>query len=458
MKLKFLSVGVALMAIFASCNRSGNELDLDNLDLLSKSSESTNFKVSLETLNRYLSLTSKQGKVIPVVEKNDTLAYYVKHENGWSLISGDKSLSPILCSSVEGDLKTEDNIKNTLKDVISYVKVIRDKKDKEINKFWGFFEKSTRQKSVLSKRGEPKGMWVAVDTIYEFESEGEPHIIKTEWNQRMPWNEYTPFVGGSHAPVGCVPLAIGQVLYHYRHNNPAGYSIPTTIEMQHSSSRYDSIPYFSNLSTSGWSNLVKKTSEGDTRQTAIFLSYLGHLANTRYNQSGSSTDGYGDLVLLSHFGLNYSYYQGYYFQTIINQLRLGKPVLLGSLISSYPDENVLGGHLFIVDSYIHQTVKVKIILEWDPEHIITNQDTMDYTQDYFDENEKKDFIYSVYEESYMLQMNWGANDFSYNNIAYTVAYANEPDALITYSPYWRVGANLASNVYSMIYNIRNIAD
>ena len=42
-------------------------------------------------------------------------------------------------------------------------------------------------------------------------------LLTTEWHQDYPFNRYTPIKGKKHAPAGCVPIAIAQVVnYHQR--------------------------------------------------------------------------------------------------------------------------------------------------------------------------------------------------------------------------------------------------
>ena len=41
-------------------------------------------------------------------------------------------------------------------------------------------------------------------------------LIGCQWNQTSPWNMYTPIISGNHAPVGCVGIAMAQVLYFHK--------------------------------------------------------------------------------------------------------------------------------------------------------------------------------------------------------------------------------------------------
>ena len=40
----------------------------------------------------------------------------------------------------------------------------------------------------------------------------DPRLLKTEWHQWYPYNDSCPFINGERAPVGCVALALGQIL------------------------------------------------------------------------------------------------------------------------------------------------------------------------------------------------------------------------------------------------------
>ena len=42
-------------------------------------------------------------------------------------------------------------------------------------------------------------------------------LLTTAWHQDAPFNNHTPIINGEHAPAGCVPIAIAQVVnYHQR--------------------------------------------------------------------------------------------------------------------------------------------------------------------------------------------------------------------------------------------------
>ena len=68
------------------------------------------------------------GKIVPIIKKGETLAYYVEFSNnlGWNLIAADTRVTPVLSESPTGYLVFQDEgpvngILGTLKNVIDIV-------------------------------------------------------------------------------------------------------------------------------------------------------------------------------------------------------------------------------------------------------------------------------------------------------------------------------------------------
>ena len=82
-------------------------------------------------LEKYLKLVCKGkqvGKIVPIIKKGETLAYYVEFSNnlGWNLIAADTRVTPVLSESPTGYLVFQDEgpvngILGTLKNVIDIV-------------------------------------------------------------------------------------------------------------------------------------------------------------------------------------------------------------------------------------------------------------------------------------------------------------------------------------------------
>src|SRR5204862_327153 len=106
-------------------------------------------------------------------------------------------------------------------------------------------------------------------------------MITSNWNQPVPYNEMCPAdPAGSagHAIVGCVPVAMGQIMYYYRwpdHGTGSYTYYDSTYGTQHVS--FDSTWY-------RWSNMKNAITTSDTG-IAQLLYHLGVSVDLKYGPS-----------------------------------------------------------------------------------------------------------------------------------------------------------------------------
>ena len=460
--MKKLVLFVSLCVAMCACNDNAlmNEPIQESETILSRSGETTsaeNYTVTPEMVCKYLNIARK-GKTInsltPVIENGDTLAYVAQYADtlGWDLISGDRRLYPVLANSEAGVLNLSDTINpavGAVKGMIGIVKETKEKNDTLKNNIWKFLEpKEVKTINSPQARGWGFGKWVALDTIYENNSYTRPHIIATKWGQDNPWNTYTPRINGINTKVGCVPVAVGQIIYHFRKNNHRDITLPSTVTFSNS---YNGEPIFSDSTTSLWSTIELNRDAVvniNNSSTPKFLSYIGKQMNSIYGEE-TGTDIANIEPLLSQYKIAYNRLNVYNFYTILNDLEVSKPVFIS-----------MSGHSFIIDAYKHSYERMYIEYEWDPNYELQEGDEV--VEPPMDASSSKDgYAYREeeisYYESYSLMMNWGWQG-NYDNTSYLACTSSrwtmdESPVVRYYSPHWTVNGHTYSELNFLLYDL-----
>ena len=99
-------------------------------------------------------------------------------------------------------------------------------------------------------------------------------------------------------PVGCSPVAVGQVVYHYRKNNNRNIAIP--IEAIGPDATNTNQFIVTNSSSEGWNYL------SDSHYIAMFLRDIGKKMKTKYGTTASGTSTSHMSVIRSDYLLNYA--------------------------------------------------------------------------------------------------------------------------------------------------------
>lgn len=155
-----------------------------------------------------------------IIEDNDTLMYLVNFENGFTLVSGSSATHPILGFEDQSNLYEDDiNNNSDLSFCFEYVKgqIKETLKDTIIEYYDPLGLKDvTAYSQARIGVGESGRITGRVGE--------ELCLIKTNWHQGPPFNNFTPYVGSNYsngnAPAGCVAIAIGQILvYHKKMSN-----------------------------------------------------------------------------------------------------------------------------------------------------------------------------------------------------------------------------------------------
>ncbi len=472
-----LALASALLAL-AACNDS---------DVLSMSDDASIMRqveniscangnsVSQAMLGRFLKAKGLAGKtksVIPLAREGDTLAYCVALQKGWMLVSGDTRVSPMLMFADDGELNLLDTESPTTQNVLGLVDWLQDIRHKDIavqDYTWSFFatpkEANSGKKSVVKRRSAyGQGMWIPVDTTYVTETEDIPHIIKSDWDQGYPYNNYTPFgvrKDGSleHTPLGCVAIACGQIIAHYRTKDSKGIAIPISAHMPTPEDQSFSVYEYSE---SGWSELYSDQIINSVRN--IFLTYLGMQLDTKFSLAGSSSTLSNALSVLREYKLSFNKRENYNVDVVMDNVQCKIPVCMFSEV--YNDSSkTTSRHAYIIDGARIVEDNLVVNYVWDDSHVITDEEFNRCEKWMFDQgvygDKEKQVKLSGNTQTY-ISMNWGYGA-RYNDAYYLVRAHNiggkdfagsYPDVDYVYEPYWRIGTlkKYARNVSAMIYN------
>lgn len=443
------------------------------------------FSVSNEMLSNYLRLFHKEKRVKriePIIVEGDTIAFGVNYANdsGWSLISADIRMEPLLASSEEGSLSLSgvDNYAMvSLFELLNQVKKIKEVSDTRPNSTWAFLlPNAKRQVCVKTKasRGLTVGMWIAVDTTIRQVSQSSSKLTSTQWHQHSPWNRYTPKINDTNCVVGCGPIAIGQLICKYIASNPGTHTIPSSMTYYFN----DWFTSFSNYTTTAWTYLVENDQPiiNDNDSTALFLSWIGCPSNmdAEYGLTETTTEWNDHERVLNNYlnyrngfnvGDNNTIQKNQFCDTLISSIFSGSPVLIAS-----KDHYGYKPHSFIIDKCTINETQYVISYVFDPNHYVTDDEyyslpswmfewpSMGEFPDYDPEkNTAEKEIYSVLSNNVIVQMNWGfkkdSNNTNFNNINYLLRNRSFSyyDGIPSMSEYiflsWVFNGNTIGDVY-----------
>lgn len=423
--------------------------------LASADASTTNYGVTRQMLSKYLNLAHKSAKVksiVPVSKDGDTLAYCVNLDEGWKLISGDQRMPPVLAFSDEGVLNLLDVERPAIQSIqglIDRVAAMRVSGETRRDPVWSLIDANRQSPAKGASKAKRRsaygdGMWIATDSSYVSSNDEIPHIIKTNWSQDYPYNSYTVLkqdTAGNwrHCPTGCVPVACGQIIAHYRAGNNLGTTLPSAAHMPTIDDNRFSVTEFS---TDGWSTIF---SSYNTQ--AMFLAYLGSILGTRYDWNNGSTVEGKESRAFSPYKLSFSKSDSYNFNTVMTNLKSNTPVYAaGKMINNNGSE---GGHAFIIDGALTNEDRMVINYEWDESHRITEEEYNRCPAWMFMQSASGDTQMQIERDGIKytyLRMNWGWGQ-SYNN-TYFLAYSYHAEGSDfagtydvverTYEPTWSV--------------------
>lgn len=297
---------------------------------------------ALERLNGDMTATRSISEVKPLKIVNTKIgepALYVFGNNdaiGYSVVSADDAVTPLLGYSDEGILDPENMppaLQYWLEQYARQVEYMRENP----SMFAGYEETRTALPNNWSKI--------------------QP-LVKTQWNQGVPYYNDCPTLNGTPSNTGCVATAMAQVMKYFNYpekgQGKISYKCETlgkTLSMDFSTKTFD------------WDNMINSYSGNYTKQQADAVANLmaaaGYSVEMQYSTGTSGTQSGKILTaLVDYFNYdpNIRYYaRDYYtyteFATLLyNNLQNVGPVIYDGTSYSASGTNTLG-HSFICDGY-----------------------------------------------------------------------------------------------------------
>lgn len=254
----------------------------------------------------------------------DTLLYLINYndDKGFALLGADKRLREIYAISDEGELNFSDTIDNI------GLRIFFDTTRENISRALNV---ETPNKKITELFGH--------QTMLKIESKVDPYLWPevSKWGQGSPFNKYCYTTGGEQAVVGCVAVAVAQIM--------SFYDCPKELDGTKLS----------------WRTMKKGTSND---AVAKLMRKLGNsdLLDMSYGVKESTAKFIYTTRTLSQMG--YKDVEGYTTRfddyTVRNWLTFtGKeqdnPVKYGPVLMSGADRNA-GGHSWVIDGYIRNAI------------------------------------------------------------------------------------------------------
>lgn len=315
-----------LLCLFCSCNNNLNS----TLDLEKQNNEEyfvtiDEVKEIVENLKfrNYPGVKSgvqDEKKIKSIEELKDelgnTFCYNAKYNNGFIILSADRRISPVLAFSEEGVFPENvkdypDGVKSWLEDIEQQVSYVKSIKVKATNiKDWS--------KNAIQSKTCPSQ---TKSTIYEDNYDIKYPLMTTRWNQTGSFNDQIDIQCGlDQAPVGCVAVAMGQIMRYHEYPN-----------------------------TFNWSQMPDGYG---TSETCRLLADIGEKVSMDYGCDGSSSKiSRCATSLINDYGYaNTNYYESFSFTRCKRNIRQGRPVLLRGARSEGWFK--YSGHAFVAHGYM----------------------------------------------------------------------------------------------------------
>lgn len=198
----------------------------------------------------------------------------------------------------------------------------------------------------------------------EYKSNVQP-LLKTTWGQNAPYNQYCPTKANSsgeqeNCPVGCVALALGQIMkyYNYPETGKGSKSYQPFGAGNVISADFENTQYKWTLMKDSYVRFgsTKFYTDEEADAVATLLFHAGVSVGTIYALSGSSAFAYGNIPrdMVENFryaedSIRYvtrsDYSKEEWMRLIFNELTMGRPIFYAGNSPSF------GGHAFVIDGY-----------------------------------------------------------------------------------------------------------
>ena len=174
-------------------------------------------------------------------------------------------------------------------------------------------------------------------------------LIKTKWDQGEPYNMLTPQINGKQTLVGCVAVAVGQIMA-YKVNDYGPIICPDNI------AGYDIDWWYIFNGQSRLLRLSIQSSYSDILAVAKLLRSVGEAVGMEYGVDGSAAYSRNAAVCMANYGYSNVALETYNFEKVCSMLDLDFPVYI-----SATDTEKKVGHAWVIDGYTFQHRTVEIV-------------------------------------------------------------------------------------------------
>jgi len=284
---------------------------------------------------------------------NQAALYVINVNNGFVIVSGDDRVVPVLGYSEQGNFDANNCPAQMMELLTSYREAVEaitanvDKADDALAESWDNMEQDVWHNGLRN-----------TNVV-------EPLLSDNNWQQNNGYNYYCPADANGPAGkayVGCVALAMGQVMHYWQH--PTKGTGSHTYECNHSSSQAGNYPDYGTLSANFGTttynfSLMPNYLDGSTPSNQILaiarlLYHCGVAVDMYYGPEGSMAF-HDDIAQAMEQYFKYdscethwqSSYNGDWDALLKSDLDAGRPIIYCAYASA-------GGHEFVCDGYNDQ--------------------------------------------------------------------------------------------------------
>ena len=277
-------------------------------------------------LRKAQAVMPRQAKSLKLVDKaqGESPAWYAfaadKQQSGFIIMAGDDRVSQVLGYSDEGTFDKE-NMPESMK----------------------WWLKGCEEQIELLRQGKAEAARIPASR------EAVAPLVTSKWGQDGPFNLKTPLINGHHAPTGCMPTAMAQILYYWK--SQAGASAIDAYTTSTQKIKMPALPA-TTFNYSLMQDEYDRAATGDAAdEVAKLMLYCGQAFNVDYNEleSGAS-GGSGNFVKSFNFDIHGFDLRRIYEsreqwdEALYAELAAGRPIFMSGL--SYQV-----GHGWVVDGY-----------------------------------------------------------------------------------------------------------
>lgn len=298
-------------------------------------------------------------KIEPLVYGGKPLMFFVQFNQGWKLFSIDKRMPVVLAENNE---QNEMSVTKILanKAIRPWLDMMKNETETlaKTDDYDNDSESLTQWASLGGPIKRTPTKPVPGELIFEGSeyigttTKSVPHIVRTAWHTRFPFNIFTPTIGSgstANCPLSCTAVATGQYMLH-RMRYP-GYQIPVSCSY---SGPYTNSTYHASGSTVLQSDsLMMDETEwyislhGNPKgvYTAKFLTHLAHEINVIFEPDNSGGTMRGVAAVLNKNGIKGKFVSGTGY--IKDEIDFGLPVLF----AADKEKSNEDGHMWLIDGY-----------------------------------------------------------------------------------------------------------